>query len=541
MIDLKRVDCTQFINMWVTACQNLKDNIEIVNSLNVFPVPDGDTGTNMYLTLQSAVGYMSHEDKKLGDVAMKVSKGSLMGARGNSGVILSQILRGIGESLANNHEMDADALAAALNNGVKTAYKAVMRPVEGTILTVIKDAAKQADISAAENKNVIAVLEAVINAATESLKRTPDLLPVLKKAGVVDAGGKGLLVILEGWYQALTGTTIDISDVLDKPAQPVQISWESDEESSFGYCTEFFIKTNENNVPALIARFEKYGDSLVVVGSDDIVKIHIHTMHPGTILEIALRYGALTKIKIENMTEQHTHILVKEEEIEAVKHPKKNVAVIAVSVGEGLSEIFTSMGVDHIIHGGQTMNPSTEDLVKAIESLNAHNVIVLPNNSNIILTAMQTKDIVDCNVFVVPSKSIPQGFASLMAYDQDTTDVELTTENMIDNMQYVDSGEVTYATREFEAECGEITKGDIIGITNGNIIAVNNSPRSVLFQMLTAMVTDDSEVISIFTGEDIASEEIETLTDDISSKYPDIEVEVHFGGQPLYYYFLSVE
>jgi fatty acid kinase len=495
----------------------------------------------MYLTLQSAVGYMSHEDKKLGDVAMKVSKGSLMGARGNSGVILSQILRGIGESLANNHEMDADALAAALNNGVKTAYKAVMRPVEGTILTVIKDAAKQADISVAENMNVIAVLEAVINAATESLKRTPDLLPVLKKAGVVDAGGKGLLVILEGWYQALTGTTIDISDVLEKPAKPVQISWESDEESSFGYCTEFFIKTSENNVPALIARFEKYGDSLVVVGSDDIVKIHIHTMHPGTILEIALRYGALTKIKIENMTEQHTHILVKEEEIEAVKHPKKNIAVIAVSVGEGLSEIFTSMGVDHIIHGGQTMNPSTEDLVKAIETLNAHNVIILPNNSNIILTAMQTKDIVDCNVFVVPSKSIPQGFASLMAYDQDTTDVELTTENMIDNMQYVDSGEVTYATREFEAECGEITKGDIIGITNGNIIAVNNSPRSVLFQMLTAMVTDDSEVISIFTGEDIASEEIETLTDDISSKYPDIEVEVHFGGQPLYYYFLSVE
>ncbi len=545
MTDLRRIGCSEFMNMWVIACQNLKQHIEEVNSLNVFPVPDGDTGTNMYLTLQSAVGHMSEQDQDLGVVAAKIAKGSLMGARGNSGVILSQIFRGVGEALAHKKYLDTEGLALALNAGVVTAYKAVMRPVEGTILTVCKDAAKQADISFSENKNLAEALEDILLAASESLKRTPDLLPILKKAGVVDAGGKGLLLIMEGWYKALTGAEIDLKDqdnvteTLPSLSQPEFYENDGDE---FGYCTEFFIKTGEYNVPALIARFEKYGDSLVVVGAGDIVKVHIHTMHPGTVLEIALKYGELSKIKIDNMQEQHSHLIAKDEEVRKAKaQAKKETAVIAVSVGEGLSEIFNSMGVDSIIRGGQTMNPSTEDMVKAIKALNANNVIILPNNSNVILTAMQVKDLVSATVHVVPSKTIPQGFAALMAYDQESKDVEFTVENMKVNMQYVDSGEVTFATRDYDAECGDIVKGDIIGINDGEIVAVNNSPRSVLFEMLAGMIKDDTEVISIFTGQDITPAEKDELSSDLCSQYPEFEIEVHFGGQPLYYYLVAVE
>ncbi len=539
-MEIKQIGSAEFTKMWVAACQNLKNKIEVLNSLNVFPVPDGDTGTNMYLTFKSAISKISTDDHHVGNIAVKISRGALLGARGNSGVILSQILRGISDALAEEDHIDAQLFATALSKGVVTSYKAVMRPVEGTILTVCKDSAKRAaEVVEAGEEDLIVLLGEVIKAAQASLNRTPELLPVLKQAGVVDAGGQGLVFIFEGWYSALSGKHIEIPEMPQTTPEQVSRPLAVDELEDYGYCTEFFIHADEQHVPAIIARFEKYGDSLVVVGSDDIIKIHIHSMHPGKVLEVALRYGEISRIKIENMKIQHTHYV--EHELETKRAARKGLAVISVSTGDGLSEIFKSMGVDRVIKGGQTMNPSTEDLVKAIEAVNADNVIILPNNSNVILSALQCQDLVDSQVFVVQSKSIPQGFAALMGFDQDINKLDQTIETMIENMNYIHSGEITFATREFESRVGMIGEGDIIGINNGEITVIADDPREALLMMIDDVVDEESEVITVFVGEDVDTTSNDELLDTLVDLYPLCDIEVHYGGQPLYYYLLAIE
>ncbi|MFP4456195.1 MAG: DAK2 domain-containing protein [Clostridia bacterium] len=530
----KKVASEEFMQMWAIALKNLHNNIEIVNGLNVFPVPDGDTGTNMHLTLKSAVNNMSKEDTSLSDIALRISKGSLMGARGNSGVILSQILRGFSNSLSDVNELTAQDFANALQNGSETAYKAVIRPVEGTILTVCKDAAKVAIESAEEGNNLLKVMRDTIEEASASLERTPDLLPVLKKAGVVDAGGKGLLIIMQGWYKALAGDKVDLAQELPSKAQQKQQL--PTEEEGYGYCTEFMIKADEKYTEEITKTFDQIGESLVVVGIDDIIKVHVHSTNPGVILEEALKFGELINIKIENMQEQHSHIQSYEEE----PREKLDTALIAVGVGEGISEIFRSMGANYIIEGGQTMNPSTEDIVSAIQKLNAENVYILPNNSNIILAAEQSKDLVDANVAVIPSKNIPQGFAAMMGYNPEG-DFEEVRENMISNMSYVNSAEITFATRDFKADFGNIEKGDVIGINNGDIIVASKDPDTVLYATLDKMVDDDTEIISVFTGNGYHEEDSDLLLEQLQERYPDYDIEVHYGGQPLYYFLISVE
>lgn len=528
-----KVTSEEFMQMWVLAQKNLQNNIEVVNGLNVFPVPDGDTGTNMYLTLKSAVNNMDQEDKNLSDIAYKISKGSLMGARGNSGVILSQILRGFSNSLPDASEITTEEFANALQNGSETAYKAVIRPVEGTILTVCKDAAKVAIESADKGNSLLKVMRDMIEEASASLERTPDLLPVLKKAGVVDAGGKGLLIIMQGWYKALAGEKVDLEKAL--PSKVITKE-KADQEETYGYCTEFMIKADEKYTEEVTQVFDKIGDSLVVVGIDDIIKVHVHSKNPGVIIEEALKFGELINIKVDNMQEQHTHTQLYE------KEPKEKVdtALIAVGIGEGISEIFRSMGADYIIEGGQTMNPSTEDIVSAIEKLNARNVFILPNNSNIILSAEQSKELVNANVAVIPSKNIPQGFAAMMGYNPNG-EFEEIKENMIDNMGYVNSAEITFATRDFKADFGNIEKGDVIGINNGDIIVASKDPDTVLYATLDKMIDEDSEIISIFTGNGYNEEDSDLLLEKLEERYPEHDIEVHYGGQPLYYFLISVE
>jgi hypothetical protein len=531
----KTVSSQEFMQMWVAALQSLQNNIDVVNGLNVFPVPDGDTGTNMHLTLKSAIDNLDAQDTEIPIIASKISKGSLMGARGNSGVILSQILRGFSNALVSKKELDGKSFAEALESGVETAYKAVIKPVEGTILTVCKDSARIALESAEAGNDLLKVMRDTIREASASLERTPDLLPVLKKAGVVDAGGKGLLIIMQGWYKALTGEKVDLEQLI--PTKRVEMTYTDGHEDGYGYCTEFMIKANEKHVGTLIKILEEIGDSLVVVGIEDIIKVHVHTLNPGLALEEALKFGELIKIKIDNMQEQHTHTM---QEIEPVNTEELEMAVIAVSVGDGISEIFMSMGVNHIIKGGQTMNPSTEDIVSAINKLNAKNVFVLPNNSNIILAAQQSKELVDVNVEVIPSKNIPQGFAAMMGFNP-SGEIEEVKHAMIDNMAYVNSAEVTFATRDFQADFGNIKKNDIIGINNGDIIIAGKDPQAVLFSTLEKMIDEDSEVISIFVGDLYEEKIIEELQESIEEIYPDFDVEVHYGGQPLYYYLVSVE
>lgn len=535
MVNQTQISCEELIIMWRMANQHLKMNIDAVNSLNVFPVPDGDTGTNMYLTLQSAVGQIHQDDHHLGHVAARVAKGSLMGARGNSGVILSQILRGIGDEMSSLEYVDGVDLARALQKGVETAYKAVMRPVEGTILTVCKDAARQAETSAAETENIVEIMQEIISAAKRSLQNTPNLLPVLKKAGVVDAGGKGLLVILEGWYLALTGAELPEEVSIEEPLTQ-NLTAQSDAQQEYGYCTEFIIKADEQHVPALITKYEQMGDSLVIVGADDIIKVHIHSLHPGKILEKALQYGSLTRIKIENMQEQHTHILE-----QAEKAQMKDIGVIAVSVGEGMSEIFLSMGAHKIIQGGQTMNPSIEDIVKAIESLHAKHVIILPNNSNIILTAQQCSDLVEAEVHVIPSKTMPQGLSAMMAFEDSVEKIDEVVAGMTDHLSYVTSGQVTFATRDFEAECGNIVEGDIIGIVDGEIVTIGKAYQQVVLDLVDKMVDEDSEVITVYVGQDVAADSITELEEQLVDNFDQCDIEVHQGDQPLYYYIVSVE
>ncbi len=521
---------------------NLKANKEQIDALNVFPVPDGDTGTNMFLTMQSAVKKAEQINGiTLANVAEALSTGSLMGARGNSGVILSQIFRGLAQGLSKYEEASAEQVAQALQGGVETAYKAVMKPVEGTILTVTKETARAAVNKAKTTDCVIEVLRDALIAGERALAFTPEQLPALKQAGVVDAGGKGFLVILEGGLKALAGeSTVSIFQG-GGPAFETAVQEEIN--LDYPYCTEFLI--SGNSIPQEILRdnLASMGDCLLVVGTGELVKIHIHTNRPGLVLESAMNYGQLHQISISNMLDQNKEVANKissTEYVHKVEEPK-NIGLVAVAAGEGLVELLKSMGVDVVVTGGQTMNPSTEDLLDAVKEVNANKVIILPNNSNIILAAKQAQELSeDKEVAVVPTKTFPQALAALLMYDSEQ-ELEELVENMSENIANIKTGEITFAVRDSQYNDIEIKEGEILGLVDNKIACTGTNIQQVAEKILEEMITGDSELITIFYGEDISQEEAEQLSDNLTKIYPEMEIEVHSGGQSLYYYIIGVE
>ncbi|WP_270474776.1 DAK2 domain-containing protein [Clostridium cochlearium] len=541
------IDGHCFYNMMINASNKLESQKEYINSLNVFPVPDGDTGTNMSMTFRSAV--MEIKDKKestIGDIAKSLSRGALMGARGNSGVILSQILRGIAKGLENKEVVNGEQLAESIIEGSKSAYKAVMRPTEGTILTIIRAAGEAADKS--RRKNVLELMKDVCDYSSETLSKTPEMLPVLKEAKVVDAGGAGLLIILQGMYEVLEKNLQDVSIVDEGKGK---VTYEAaktikEEDIKFGYCTEFFIVSKDADVDKFKKDLEPHGDSMIVVGSDDLVKVHIHTNDPGKVLSKAIKLGPLSKIKIDNMREQHRHILEDEDlkdisKEETVKNSeKKPYAFIAVALGEGIRDAFNDLGVDVIIEGGQTMNPSTEDIIKAIDKINAENIFILPNNKNIIMAAKQAKELSEKNIHVIETKTIPQGITALTMFNFEGS-LEDNIRAMEEGIKEVKTGSVTYAVRDTEVDGKTIKSGDIIGLKEGNIEEVGNDILEVCRKLIQDMVDEDSELITLFYGEDCDKDKVEEFTDEIKEIYSDLDVQCFEGKQPLYYFIVSVE
>mgnify|MGYP001287490433 FL=1 len=527
--------------MIISGANNLENNKALVNSLNVFPVPDGDTGTNMSLTMSSAVKEISKcKDLDVSLIADSAATGSLMGARGNSGVILSQIFRGFAKGLKNVKEIDSLALANALMEGSNTAYKAVMKPTEGTILTVIRESAEFGIKIAKSTPNIANFLEKVIEKANETLSKTPEMLPILKQAGVVDAGGKGLIFILKGMHQRLvTGEIVQLSEA-PLEEKDIEISKPIyDDEIVYGYCTEFFIKGKGLNPEEFKKNIIDFGDSIVVVGDENLIKVHIHTNNPGTVIEEALRLGSLSKIKIDNMREQHQELLISEEE-KAANQEMKSYGVVAVAMGSGISRIFKDLGVDEIIEGGQTMNPSTEDILKSVDRINAENIIILPNNGNIIMAANQAKSLSKKNIVVIPTKSIPQGISALMTLDSEKP-LEENEKKMNKAIKEVKTGLITYAVRDSNFDGVDIEEGNFLGITDGKISAVGEEITDVINKVMDAMVDEDSSLITIYYGNDVSEDDALKLEEELKANYEDCDVEVHYGGQPLYYYILSVE
>jgi len=544
------IDGMQLKNMIISGANNLENNKGPINALNVFPVPDGDTGTNMSLTMQSAVREIkASKDNEVHTIAEAASNGSLMGARGNSGVILSQIWRGFAKALKNQEAIDPKALANALMEGSNTAYKAIMKPTEGTILTVIRETAEHAVRIADNFDDTLLFMEEIIDKANSVLLKTPEMLPVLKNAGVVDAGGKGLISIFEGMHQALkTGELLELKQAVEQDKEEAQREMPAfkAEEITFGYCTEFFIKGKNVSLEKYREAVSKLGDSLVVVGDEDIIKVHIHTNNPGKVLELALAQGELSKIKIDNMREQHRELLFKEEEYktpelpEEAPKPIERYGAVAVAMGNGISEIFTDLGASEIIEGGQTMNPSTEDILKSIDKVNAETVFIFPNNSNIILAANQAKSLAKKNVMVVPTKTIPQGIAAIMALDAEKS-IEENTKKLERAISSVKSGLITYAVRNSNYDGINIEEGNILGMVEGKISGVGNDILEVTDKVLEAMIDEESSLISMYYGNDVTEEEAQKLAEEIGESYSNCEIELHFGGQPLYYYILSVE
>ena len=552
------IDAGLLAKMFLAGAKNLEVKKEWINELNVFPVPDGDTGTNMTLTIMSAV----KEVNSLTEVNMyNLSKasGSLRGARGNSGVILSQLLRGFTKKIRDYQELNAEILAEAMEKAVETAYKAVMKPKEGTILTVAKGAAEKAAELAPESEDLNAFIEDVLAHAEYVLSQTPEMLPVLKEAGVVDSGGQGLLTVLQGAYDAFLGKEIDLNfEMPEAKTEFVRPSKETEKEIKFGYCTEFIIML-ENPLPdEEVYAFKDFlngiGDSIVLVADDELVKVHVHTNDPGKAISKALTYGQLTRMKIDNMREEHQERLIKNAEKiaaqqaeedkkrkEAAKQPPKENGFIAVSIGEGIKEIFQGLGVDYLIEGGQTMNPSTEDMLTAIEKVNAKNIFILPNNKNIILAANQAKAMTeDKNIIVVPTKTVPQGITAMISYVPEKS-AEENAEAMTEGIQMVKTGQVTYAVRDTHIDEKEIHQGDIMGLGDHGLLAVGQDILTVAEETIRAMVDEDSELISIYYGEDMSEEDAESLGEKIEQAYPDCDVEVNYGGQPIYYCVVSVE
>jgi DAK2 domain fusion protein YloV len=549
-LNTNTVDAKMLGRMFLSGAKNLEAKKEWINELNVFPVPDGDTGTNMTLTIMAAASEVSAlSDPTMKTLAKAISSGSLRGARGNSGVILSQLLRGFTKSIEHHEQVDAMAFARAFEKGVETAYKAVMKPKEGTILTVAKGAAVKALEIAEDSENLETFFADVIAEAEEVLSRTPEMLPVLKEAGVVDSGGQGLLEVLKGAFDGYLGKEIDMN--FEKPAHAVMSKPMSAEESDikFGYCTEFIIMLEKEFSEKEERAFKEYllsiGDSLVVVADDEIVKVHVHTNAPGDAIQRALTYGQLSNMKIDNMRLEHHERLIKDAEKVAAQQakaePEKEVGFISVSVGDGMGEIFRELGADYLIEGGQTMNPSTEDVLQAISHVNAKNIFIFPNNKNIILAANQARDLTeDKNIIVIPTKTIPQGITALISYVPDKT-VEQNTEEMLEAMTHVKTGQVTYAVRDTKIDDKEIRQGDIMGIGDKGILAVGQGIEDITVETLKEMVDEDTEIISIYYGADVTEEDAEQLCERLEELYPDFDVEINQGGQPIYYYVVSVE
>lgn len=544
------VDAKMLGRMFLSGAKNLEAKKEWINELNVFPVPDGDTGTNMTLTIMSAASEVSAlSDSSMKALAKAISSGSLRGARGNSGVILSQLLRGFTKVIEHYDTVDAVIFARAFEKGVETAYKAVMKPKEGTILTVARGAAEKALEIAGESDSLETFFTDVIAEAELVLSRTPDMLPVLKEAGVVDSGGQGLLEVLKGAFDGYMGKEIDLN--FEKPKTAVSGKPVSAEESNikFGYCTEFIIMLEKQFTEKDEHEFKEYlmsiGDSLVVVADDEIVKVHVHTNDPGEAIQRALTYGQLSNMKIDNMRLEHHEKVIKEAEKmaaqQAAAEPEKEVSFISVSVGAGMGEIFKELGADYLIEGGQTMNPSTEDVLQAIERVNAKNIFIFPNNKNIILAANQARDLTeDKNIIVIPTKTIPQGITALISYVPDKT-VEQNTEEMMEAVGNVKTGQITYAVRDTKIDDKEIRQGDIMGIGDHGLLAVGTGIEDITVAALQEMTDEDSEIISVYYGQDVSEEDAEHLAERLEEQYPDFDIEIHNGGQPIYYYIVSVE
>lgn len=565
-MEITSINSKLLARMFLAGAKNLDSKKDWINELNVFPVPDGDTGTNMTMTIMSAAKEVSSlTNPTMAELAKAISSGSLRGARGNSGVILSQLFRGFCKVIKEYDEIDVTILCEACQKAVETAYKAVMKPKEGTILTVAKGAAEKALELSDDTEDVVTFVEEVIKQAEYVLDQTPEMLPVLKQAGVVDSGGQGLVQVLKGAYDALIGKEIDYTiEGAPTGAAPAKISAETEAEIKFGYCTEFIIVLNapmsDNEEHAYKAFLESIGDSIVVVADDEIVKTHVHTNDPGLALQKALTFGSLSKIKIDNMREEHQEKLIKdsqklaaqqkaeEEAYEAAQAeektnnmPAKEMGFVSVSIGEGMNEVFRGLGVDYLIEGGQTMNPSTEDMLNAIEHVNAKTVFILPNNKNIIMAANQAVDLVeDKQIIVIPTKTIPQGITALVNYIPDHS-AEENKEQMMAEIENVKTGQVTYAVRDTEIDGKTIRQNDFMGIGDKSILSVGTDLKATTLEMVDAMVDEDSAIVSIYFGSDSDEDSANELAAAIEEKYPDVEVEVNDGGQPIYYYVISVE
>lgn len=530
-------------DMFVSGANNLQNHKELVDKLNVFPVPDGDTGTNMSLTISYAMKELAKvENDSIKEIGKSLSKGSLMGARGNSGVILSQIIRGFSKSIEGKEQISTEDLAKAFKNGSDTAYKAVIKPIEGTILTVVRESGEYAIKAAKKEKDLLKFLEMVIDEANKSLERTPELLKNLKEAGVVDSGGKGLVLIYEGMYEALKGNPIKAKDLNDSNVSEVKQAGTSinTEDIKFCYCTEFILESNSISDTEIRDIMLKYGDSLAVVGDEGIIKVHVHTNDPGLVLQDALKHGQLVTIKIENMKLQHENTLVGDTDEIAQSVEEKEYGFIATSMGEGLAKIFKDFGVDYIIEGGQTMNPSTEDFMKAIDSINAKNIFIFPNNSNIIMAANQAKELSDKNIIVIPTKNTPQGFTALVNFNADAS-VEENEQALMESLTMVKSGQVTFAVRDTVMNDVEVKEGNIIGIAESKLMDAGDSVDEITTSLVEKLVDEDSAIITLFYGEDVTEEDANNLRDELEEKFEDLDIELYYGGQPLYYYLISVE
>ena len=554
------INAGQFKEMIQAASTRLNSRAEYVNSLNVFPVPDGDTGTNMGMTITNGAKAVSDKHAEtVGDVAAVLSKGLLMGARGNSGVILSQIFRGFGQVIKDETEFTGANLASAFQNGMEVAYKAVMKPVEGTILTVARGAAAFAGKKATESDDAIAVLKAALEGAKVALAKTPDMLPVLKEVGVVDSGGQGLVYILEGFVAAATGEYLDSEEFQATPAvMDEMVNAEhhksvaghvATEDIKFGYCTEIMVGLGQG--PTVTKSFDydefrnylnEIGDSLLVVNDDEIVKVHVHTEDPGIVMQEGLKYGALVKVKVDNMREQHDAQVIKEATAPKKAAEIKEFGVIAIAAGEGLAKIFKDMGVDYVISGGQTMNPSTEDIVKATEIVNARNVIILPNNKNIFMAAQSAADVVDIPAKVVESKTVSQGLTALLAFEGNKTLAE-NVADMTENLSEVTSGQVTNAVRDTAIDGLTIHENDWLGMIDNKIVISDKDMLGVLTETFSKMMADneDAEIISIYIGADGTRKLVDKLSKTLEASYPDVDIEIFEGGQPVYPYLFSVE
>lgn len=546
---IQYIDGKRLREMFISGANNLQNNKDLVDKLNVFPVPDGDTGTNMSLTISYALKELAKvENDNISEIGKALSKGSLMGARGNSGVILSQIIRGIAKSIEGKSKLSTDDLAKAFKNGSDTAYKAVIKPIEGTILTVVRESGDFAIKAAKKEKDIVKFLSMFVKESNSSLERTPDLLKNLKDAGVVDSGGKGLVLIYEGMLASIKGNNVEIKNAdLDtniSTSMDFAKSTTSTDDIKYCYCTEFILESSKIEDTKIRDIMMAYGDSLAVVGDDGVIKVHVHTNDPGNVLQEALKYGQLLTIKIENMKLQHENTLLDvEENVENDDEPleeEKEFGFIATSMGEGLASIFKDFGVDHIIEGGQTMNPSTEDFMNAINNINAKNIFIFPNNSNIIMAANQAKELSEKNIIVIPTKNTPQGFAALVTFNGELSEDE-NKEAMMNALNSVKSGQVTFAVRDTVMNEIDVKEGNIIGIAEGNLLSAGDYVDEVTSNLIEKLVDEDTAIITLFFGEDVTESQANELRTSLEEKFEDVDVELYYGGQPLYYYLISVE